>query len=34
MKLDPRDLERKDFYNMLMAALNPRPADCLGVDGG
>jgi flavin reductase (DIM6/NTAB) family NADH-FMN oxidoreductase RutF len=36
MKLDPRDLERKDFYNMLMAALNPRPiawVSTVGKDG-
>lgn len=25
MKFDPREMERKDFYNMLLAALNPRP---------
>lgn len=25
MNLDPREMQRKDFYNMLMAVLNPRP---------
>lgn len=36
MKLDPRQMERKDFYNMLMAALNPRPiawVSTVGEDG-
>ena len=36
MKLDPREMQRKDFYNMLMAALNPRPiawVSTVGEDG-
>jgi flavin reductase (DIM6/NTAB) family NADH-FMN oxidoreductase RutF len=36
MKVDPKDMDRKDFYNTLLAALNPRPiawVSTVGEDG-
>ena len=36
MKIDPREMARKDFYNVLLAALNPRPiawVSTVGEDG-
>ena len=36
MKIDPSEMARKDFYNTLLAALNPRPiawVSTVGADG-